>query len=116
MTQILLTAAGIVAVESLKAAMATVGIQEESRATLVGHFCNEWNDKTSAIADTSESPTKYVLKKDLRMPADPIWGRRAGTIVPVGTVFYKESSGYRPWFHDGSESLALTDSDFVLEG
>jgi len=60
-------------------------------------------------------PGKYVLKVDLRMPIDPVWGRRSGAIIPRGTVFYKEAFGYRPWFHSGPDCLALADGDLIGE-
>lgn len=61
-------------------------------------------------------PTKCVLKTDVLMPSDPVWGGRAGKVIPNGTVFYKCSDGaYRPWFHNGPECLALSDTNFVAE-
>lgn len=55
MVQIQLKVAGDVAVEALKAAMTTVGIEGENRANLIGFFCNEWNTRTLAIADAKGS-------------------------------------------------------------
>jgi hypothetical protein len=61
-------------------------------------------------------PKKYVLKQDIHMPNDPVWGVRAGKIIPIGTVFYRcEEGSYRPWFHNGPECLALSEADFVTE-
>jgi hypothetical protein len=68
------------------------------------------------MSGQGELPTKYILKQDLRMPSDPIWGTRAGKIIPNGTVFYKcNESAFRPWFHNGPECLALHESDFITE-
>jgi hypothetical protein len=55
MAQIQLKVAGDVAVEALKAAMTTAGIEREKRAYLIGYFCNEWNTRSLAIADAKVS-------------------------------------------------------------
>lgn len=35
--------AGNAAVAALKSALTKAGVAEEQRATIIGHFCNEWN-------------------------------------------------------------------------
>jgi len=54
---------------------------------------------------------RFMTKQDIRLPSDPVWGNRAGKIMPSSTIVYKEGNGFRPWFHNGSGRLHLESSD-----
>jgi ribosome modulation factor len=60
-----------------------------------------------------DASNRFVTKKDIRLPAGEEWERRSGSVMPSGTIVYKEGSGYRPHWYNGSARLNLSASDLT---
>ena len=67
------------------------------------------------VADkkSKDASNRFVTKTDIKLPVDVDLGARSGKVMPSGTIVYKEGSGYRPHWHNGSVRLNLSASDLV---
>lgn len=62
---------------------------------------------------SKDASNRFVTKKDIRLPEGKEWDRRSGSVMPQGTIIYKEGGGYRPHWYNGSARLNLSPNDVV---
>lgn len=54
---------------------------------------------------TADASSRFVTKVDIKLPS--------GKILPLGSVVYKQGSGYVPWNNKGMSPIAIEEKNLV---